>query len=387
MNKKRILFCTSIFSEDVNSSGRHMIDLVREFDALGYNCEVASNISTKSDEFANTRILESGFKLRDRSKLLRLLVEILNPFFLYLKYANNFRHKWYDGCIVYSPSIFWYFLVKLLSKKINGKKILILRDLFPLWLGQIGMLNSNSFIYRILDYFCLKQLQTFDTILVQHADDAVILRDLYNFDAEIHVLENWYSQSPVNMVSDRIKHFCQESEYTLCVVGNFGAAQNIDHAILVLETILKANFDLKILFVGQSDEASALFNRALTNFSERTHFIPSVKHDEMINILRMTNAGFFGLDFRNTQGHFPGKVLAYLMASRPVFGYASACAAIKELLEREDLGLVTSAVHGEEIARDFEKFRSVNWSSGKIDQYANENFSATRARQQLEEYM
>ena len=179
MIKKRILFCTSIFSEDINSSGRHMIDLVREFDGLGYNCEVASNISTKSDEFGNTKILETGFKLRNRSRASRLIVEIINPFFLYLKYIRNFRHKAYDGCIVYSPSIFWYFLVKLLSKKINGKKILILRDLFPLWLAQIGMLNSNSFIYRILDYFCVRQLQTFDTILVQHADDAIILRDLY----------------------------------------------------------------------------------------------------------------------------------------------------------------------------------------------------------------
>ena len=157
---------------------------------------------------------------------------------------------------------------------------------------------------------------------------------------------------------------------SLCC-GEPGA--NIDHAILVLETILKVNFDLKVLFVGQSYDASVLFSRALDNFSERTCFVPPVKHDEMINILRMTNAGFFGLDFCNTQGHFPGKVLAYLMAGRPVFGYASVDAPIKGLLEREDLGLVSSAVYSEGIARDFEKFRSVTWSSGKIYQYANAN--------------
>ena len=151
---EKILFCTSVFQEDINSSGRHMIDLVKEFDKRGYYCEVITNIGKKKSDLPNTRVRSLGVRVQGLSNLLRFMYEIVTPFILYLKYRKTFKTIDIQAVVVYSPSIFWYIFVNLLGKRIKGQKLLIVRDIFPLWLADVGLVKKTSLTYRILNYFC-----------------------------------------------------------------------------------------------------------------------------------------------------------------------------------------------------------------------------------------
>jgi len=366
---KNILFCTSVFREDVNSAGRHMIDLVKEFDGRGFSCQVATNIGHPIADLPNTEVNSLGLGLRGTAMPLRLLYEIYTPFALYLKYLMSCRSE-YAAAVTFSPSIFWYLYLKLMVRRIKGKKILILRDIFPIWLADVEMLSSAGAVFHVLNYFCRKQLETFDVILVQNESDVELLQKNYQLDCEVGVLQNWYSPSPKLTVADEIVEFCDHDAFTLAVIGNFGLAQDLEHSCSLLNTLLQEFMDVKILFIGLGDEARSHLASRLKCYNGRVRFEDRMSHDEVVNTLACVDAGYFSLNEKNQQGHFPGKVLAYIMAGRPVFGSTGVNAPISKLLEREDAGMVTNSRDRKEILRAFKAFKLRNWSHRKIKRYA-----------------
>lgn len=375
---RKILFCTSVFQEDINSAGRHMIDLVREFDRQGFSCEVVTNVGHLRGDLRNTEVRSLGLRLRGAAKPLRLLYEMYTPLGLYLKQLSCGRRQ-YAAAVAFSPSIFWYWYLKFMGRRVRGKKILILRDIFPLWLADVGILSPTGITYRVLNYFCRKQLESYDIILVQNENDIKVIRSNYQIECYIDVLENWYSPSPPVTISNEIVEFCDSEAFTLAVVGNFGPAQDLEHSCALLSSLLDEFPDVKILFIGQGDEARWFFKRKLNQGQDRIRFEHRMSHDEVINTLTYVDAGYFSLDENNQQGHFPGKVLAYLMAGRPVFGATGVDAPISKMLMRERLGLVTHSRDRNEILRDFGAFKSRAWPHHEIQKNAHKLYSSKNA--------
>lgn len=355
-----------------------MIDLVREFDRQGFSCEVVTNVGQFRGDLPNTEVRSLGLSLRGAAKPLRLLFEIYTPLALYLTQLSR-SHVQYSAAVSFSPSIFWYWYLKLLGRRVKGKKILILRDIFPLWLSDVGILSSTGITYRVLDYFCRKQFESYDVILVQHASDVQVLRSKYQIGCCIDVLQNWYSPSKKIAVDDEIVEFCSRSTFTLAVVGNFGPAQDLEHSCELLNILLEEFPDVRILFIGQGEDARRFFARKLNQSQGRIRFRHRMSHDEVINTLAYVDAGYFSLDEKNQQGHFPGKVLAYLMAGRPVFGSAGVDAPISKMLMREGLGLVTHSRDRNNIIRDFATFKSRAWPYDKIQENAHKRYSSKNA--------
>ena len=375
---KKILFCASVFREDINSAGRHMIDLVREFDRQGFGCEVVTNVGHVREDLPNTEVRSIGFGLRGMSKPLRLLFEMCTPFALYLRQLAP-GHPTYDAAVSFSPSIFWYFYLWLVKRRIQGKKILILRDIFPLWLADIEMLSTKSMTYRVLNYFCQRQLKSYDVILVQNENDMEILSRNYQIDCEIDVLHNWYSPSKKMPVVAEVTEFCNPQAFTLAVVGNFGPAQDLVHTSVILQSLLEEFPDVRILFIGQGDEARRYFADNLNQIQDRIRFEDRMSHDMVMNTLAYVDAGYFSLDEKNQQGHFPGKVLAYLMAGRPVFGFAGVDASISKMLKNEGFGVVIHSREKHDIIKDFRAFKSRTWPNLKIQENAHKLYGSLKA--------
>ena len=383
---QKILFCTSVFQEDINSAGRHMIDLVGEFDRRGFNCEVIANVGHPQADLPNTEVHFLGLGLHGAAKPLRLLYEMYTPLALFLKYLGLGRPR-YAAAVSFSPSIFWYWYLRLLGQRVRGKKILILRDLFPLWMADVGMLSRTGITYRVLDYFCRKQLETYDIILVQNENDIGVLRKNYQIECEVDVLQNWYSPSKKMKVADNIIEFCDRNAFTLAVIGNFGPAQDLEQSAVLLNTLLEEFLDVKILFIGQSDKAQRCFADKLDLYENRIQFERRMPHDNVINTLAYVDAGYFSLNAKNQQGHFPGKVMAYLMAGRPVFGYAGIDAPISKMLKQDNLGMVTHSRDRPDISKDFRAFKSRTWPNYEIQKNAHELYSSENAFKKLEGYI
>ena len=382
----KLLFCTSVFREDVNSAGRHMIDLVREFDARGFDCEVVTNIYHERSDLQNTKVRSIDLELRGRKKSIRLFCEIFTPIAFFLKDLMRTTPK-YDATICYSPSIFWYLYVKLLGQSITGKKILILRDIFPLWLVDVGLLTKKGVAFRVLNYFCYKQLLSYDVILVQNQHDIELLEQNYPLNCNVDILNNWYSKSPVLYVSKDVTDFCKPEAFTLGVLGNFGPAQDLESSCLALSAIMKKFQDVRLLFIGQGDEARNYFSENMDVGNGRVKFENTMSHDQAINTLSHVDAGFFSLHEANKQGHFPGKVLAYMMAGLPVIGQAGIDAPISKMLRDTGFGMVFQGESRDKILRTFEDFKSQNWPNQTIKQQAQELYSSNYAFKKISRHI
>ena len=59
---------------------------------------------------------------------------------------SNYDIKNYDGIISWSPSIFLGPLIYFMKKTNNAKSYLILRDIFPEWAYDLGILKKDLFI-------------------------------------------------------------------------------------------------------------------------------------------------------------------------------------------------------------------------------------------------
>lgn len=362
-----------------------MMDLVSKFDDEGFSCDVMTNIGVNIAKLKNTKVYSLGLALQGLPKPVRLIYELFTPFFSYVRFFAPLRGIKYDACIVYSPSIFWFIYIKLIGQRVSGNKILILRDLFPRWLGKTGTLKTNSFGYKILNYFFIKQINTFNHILVQHKNDETILLNEYTFLAKIDILMNWYSESPTLNIPEKLIRFCSTKRYTLAVIGNFGIAQDIAHASAALKALLKNFSDLNVLFIGQEKSGRLQFLEELEFYDDRLLFEENVTHDTLINILKVVSAGFFSLDVRNSEGHIPGKVVAYLMAGKPVFGLAAHDATVKTLLENMGAGLVIASKKECEIVNGFNKFRRIQKSEDEIQIEAKQLFSSELAYRKIKE--
>lgn len=56
----------------------------------------------------------------------------------------------WDGVVWYSPSIFHGPLVRYIKNKSKCKSYLIIRDIFPQWAADIGLLRKGGLVYLFL---------------------------------------------------------------------------------------------------------------------------------------------------------------------------------------------------------------------------------------------
>ena len=120
----------------------------------------------------------------------------------YLQSSKNMQR--FDGVIWYSPTIFFGLFALFLKFKCKCKGYLILRDIFPEWAKDLGLIK-NKLIYKYFKAVANLQYWIADTIGVQAISNIVYLKNWSNKKRKIEVLNNWLAQKPVLLNSINIK--------------------------------------------------------------------------------------------------------------------------------------------------------------------------------------
>ncbi|MCR2554485.1 glycosyltransferase WbuB, partial [Salmonella enterica] len=81
--------------------------------------------------------------LKDVSKIQRAINETLLSYRAWKAIKKWVKKETFEGVIYYSPSIFWGHLVKKIKARCQCPAYLILRDMFPQWVIDAGMLNAG----------------------------------------------------------------------------------------------------------------------------------------------------------------------------------------------------------------------------------------------------
>ena len=251
--------------------------------------------------------------IKDVGKVARAINETLLSFNAWQAIKHKVQHDTFEGVIYYSPSIFFGGLVSKIKNVCSCSSYLVLRDLFPQWIVDAGMIRKGSIIERYFRFF-------------EHYSPQ---REPVSLRRELGL-------------EDKIIYFYG---------GNIGHAQDMAN-LMRLARGMREYKNAHFLFVGQGDEVELINNMASDWQLENFTYLPSVSQNEFKAILSEIDVGLFSLSSQHTAHNFPGKLLGYMVQSLPILGSVNEGNDLMELVNSHHAGLIT--VNGND--KDFIEF-------------------------------
>lgn len=255
------------------------------------------------------------------SKISRAINESMlsfNAWWFIRKYVNEER---FDGVVYYSPSIFFGSLVRKIKKSCHCKSYLILRDSFPQWLVDQGIIKKHGLVEKYFRYFEKVNYAAADCIGVMSEKNKEIFIDKHRDRYKVQTLFNWADFNGVEC----IPHTSLLSELSLLgktiffYGGNIGHAQDMMNLMRLISSISYRS-DIHFLLIGQGDEVPLVEKFIIDNSLSNCTYLPSIKQDEFKSVLKVVDVGLFSLAKNHSVHNFPGKLLGYMANRLPILG-------------------------------------------------------------------
>ena len=325
-----------------------MSHLAKEFSDNGHTVTVitpTSDILVNSDfyehdgynifKFRSLKIANIGF-------IRRAINEFLLPIFFLASYIiNPIRKKDFNYIIWYSPSIFFAPITWFLKKKFNSKTYLILRDIFPEWTVDLGLMKKGL-IYKFFKFFAAAQYRVADKIGIQSKSNYITIKD-YVSKEKVEVLNNWVTDisDSYNTIS-KIESFKNYKGKKIIYLGNMGVAQDMDSLVGLAEYFQLNHFHGVFLFVGRGTEVNRIKEYVKQKNIKNAFFCDEIHPNDVPSLLKICSVGLLALDPRHNTHNIPGKFISYIQSGLPIIARINPNSDLEELIKNNEIGLVYS---------------------------------------------
>lgn len=389
----RIALIADAYPPMRTSGAVQLRDLAQELLRLGHEPTVlvpSSDIVQpwRQEEMNGVEVLRlKAPRTKDIGYVRRTISEFLMPFAM----LSNLRKsplsdvRW-DGVVWYSPTIFLGPLVGALKRSNRCRSYLILRDIFPEWAVDMGIIR-RGLVYRIFKMVERYQYSVADTIGVQSASNLGYLAEWATKPGRcLQVLQNWLAQTMNVGSSISIDASTLAGRKIFVYAGNMGIAQGMDIFLDLVER-LRDRQDIGFLFVGRGSEVSRLRANAEKRALDNVIFHDEINPREIPGLLAQCHIGLVALDPRHKTHNIPGKFLTYMLAGLPVLARINAGNDLVDLIKREGVGrvyvgesLAALQTHAEELCDD-KSGRAL--MSSQARSLAQSTFSVTAAANKI----
>ncbi|WP_445373499.1 glycosyltransferase family 4 protein [Photorhabdus tasmaniensis] len=288
-----------------------------------------------------------GGRIKDVSKVVRAFNESLLSVRAWWYLKDMLASKRIDGVIYYSPSIFFGPLVNKIKSLWNCPSYLILRDIFPQWVIDEGMLREKSIIAKYFRFFENINYKAADFIGLMSQKNLEFFSQ-HKRHNHVDVLYNWAKPVPAQLPLSYqgVRHqLGLTGKVIFFYGGNIGRAQDMDN-LLRLAKALKNRKEAHFLFIGQGDEVD-LVKDTIAKFNlNNTTYLPSVAQEEFKNILCEVDVGLFSLACSHKTHNFPGKILGYMVNKVPILGSINPDNDLADVINGANAGMVL--INGED---------------------------------------
>lgn len=330
-----------------NSGAVQLRDLTREFARQGHDVTVmlpAPNLDErwKIEPFDGAQILRlRSPQTKDISYLRRTLGEWRMPYAMRrnLKKSPLANEPW-DGIVWYSPSIFHAPLVRDLKASAGCKGYLIVRDIFPEWALDLGLMGPGL-AYQFFKAIARQQYAAADVIGVQTTGNISYFNE-WSYEhpgRTLEVLQNWLDHPTTDRSTIRVDQTNLKGRKIFVYAGNMGIAQGMDILIDLAER-MQARRDIGFLFVGRGSDAKRLAELAQSKTLDNVLFHDEISPDEIPDLYAQCEAGIVALDPRHRSHNIPGKFLTYMQSRLPTLANVNAGNDLARLIRDEDVGRV-----------------------------------------------
>jgi glycosyltransferase involved in cell wall biosynthesis len=275
-------------------------------------------------------------------RIRRAIAEILMPFFM----IRNFRksalsNTQWDAVIWYSPTIFLGPFIHYLKKQSACPSYLILRDIFPAWALDLGLMRKGPayYFFRLFEKF---QYSIASCIGVQAVGNLEYFKSWPSFkDKKIEVLQNWLTPKSLSHCSIDISTLPIANRKIFVYAGNMGIAQGMGDLLILAEALLDRS-DVGFLFIGRGSDMEILRLEAKNRGLINTVFCDEIGADEIPGLYAQCHVGLIALDPRHKTHNIPGKFLSYLQSGLPVMAIINDGNDLQLMIEKYQVGQVTT---------------------------------------------
>lgn len=389
----RILLISDCYAPSRKSGAMMMRDLAAGFVKAGHEavvltCDdtIRTKLLVRDEDGATVARVRTG-QIKGAAKVLRAIQEArLSPVFWNAARDFLLAHP-ADLIVFYSPSIFFGALVGRLKALWRCPAYLILRDLFPQWAVDAGLLKKGlvwSYFRRVE----LRQYAVADCIGVQSPANLHYFREsLPDCEYPLEVLYNWASLEPRHVPARDFRgKLGLQDRVIFFYGGNLGVAQDLGN-IIRLAAALRSHAKAHFLLVGEGSESERLKDSIRAERLTNIQVLPSLPEDEYLALLSESDVGLVSLDRRLKTHNLPGKLLSYMERGKPVLASVNAGNDLQAILEAHRAGVCL--VNGEDQALASAARRLTEDDSLRVEMGRNSRrllehlFSADAAVQQI----
>jgi len=345
----RILLLVVYYLPSPIASAKLMDDLALEFRNMGHEVVVAApdqaidtDCQVRTERGIQVLRIRTG-EIKAASRWLRAWREITLSSAMWRRGKTFFRQTPFDLVVYYSPTIFFGELVSRLKRLYHCPSYLVLRDIFPQWAADAGVLRLGSLAYRFLKF---KEKQNYDAATVIGVQSPANLKYFSERGLDrryrLEVLYNWAAEAGARPsggawrarlgLTDKVVFFYG---------GNIGVAQDMDN-ILRLAERLRDEPRAHFLLVGDGTEVPRLRALVAKQHLDNVTLHPPVSQEEYLDMIGELDVGLISLDKGLKTQNFPGKMLSYMNLAKPILASLNPGNDLGDLLERNEAGLVST---------------------------------------------
>lgn len=315
--------------------------------------------------------------------ILRLISEVLIALVLSIKIFIKGSPKLTVSKILYiSPSIFNIFPAVILKKLTRAELYLILRDMFPYWLVDIGKLNANGLIFKIFKKIANFQMSSSNFIGVESNNSLSIFLEKYpQYSCKTEILWNWITTKKVNDIPIK-----DGVPIKVIYTGSLGEAQGVE-IFLALMKHWKERSDIELHMVGRGVGVRELIDFSIANNVKNFYTHSQVDSKAFDNYLSEYDIGLFFLRHDLNASNIPGKFMGYVMNGLPVLGAVNPNNELISFVNLNELGYLDSSgkisnfLNGaDEIIK---KYQGNGFSRVKIQKRSSRYFSTQNAYEKI----
>jgi glycosyltransferase involved in cell wall biosynthesis len=342
----RIALIADVYPPTRTSAAVQIRDLSDEYVAQGHAVVVLvpdANLDKPwlLDDINGVQVLRlKAFKTKDIGYVRRTIAEFLMPFVMLRNLRKSpFADVRWDGVMWYSPTIFLGPIANALRKKSGCRSYLILRDIFPEWAVDMGLLG-RGLPYRFFKAIERFQYSVADVIGVQTAANLPYFNTwATKRGRRVEVLQNWLADAPSVGCSISIAASSLAGRTIFVYAGNMGVAQGMG-ILMDLAERLRDRQDIGFLFVGRGSDAQLLRADAKGRGLDNVVFHDEIEPGEIPGLYAQCHVGIVALDPRHKTHNIPGKFLTYMQGGLPVLACINPGNDLADIILHEGVGRV-----------------------------------------------
>ena len=380
---------------DIRENSNLYSDLAEEFRKNGHNIYVATLLEKKykhnthlervkelnilrvraGDWFNTNSVIKKGLTTITIANYFKRAVQ---------KYFGNIK---FDLVIYPTPPITFAPVAKYIKKRDNCKSYLILRDIFPQNVRDLGLLNNRL----LFNYFRKKEKQLYNISdyigCMSDGNIKYVLGHNNIEESKLEILYNWgkIDYNTEIVTTDYKKKYGLEDKFVAVFGGNIGLPQELEF-LLELAKEYKGRDGIVFLIIGKGAQKQKIVDLIKSENILNVMIKDFLPRDEYDNLMKQCDIGLINLSSKFTIPNIPSKTIAYFKAGIPILASTDKNTDYKDLLlKKAKAGLWSETGDLKTYKNNFEMLlnnRKLREELGKNGRkFLEENLSVKRAYQ------